>query len=124
MDLLIPRMADILQARRIINAYLTRTPLHHAPALSALLGCETHVKYENHQPVGAFKVRGGINLLAQMSDAERRRGVIAASTGNHGQSVAYAARVFGVRAVVVMPELANPDKVAAMRQMGAEVVFH
>jgi threonine dehydratase len=74
--------------------------------------------------VGAFKVRGGVNLVSQLTADERRRGVIAASTGNHGQSVAYAAAEFGVRAVICMPEQANPVKVESMRALGAEVVFH
>src|SRR3989440_3099584 len=81
-------------------------------------------KHENYQPVGAFKVRGGINLISQLSPDERARGVIAVSTGNHGQSVAYAARLFGVQARIVVPEGANPGKVAAMQGMGAEVIFH
>jgi len=80
-------------------------------------------KHENYQPVGAFKVRGGINLISQLSPDERARGVIAASTGNHGQSVAYAARLFQVKARIVVPEGANPGKVAAMQGMGAEVIF-
>jgi threonine dehydratase len=74
--------------------------------------------------VGAFKVRGGVNLVSQLTEDERRRGVIAASTGNHGQSVAYAANLFGVRAVICMPEQANPVKVESMQALGAEVVFH
>ena len=69
-------------------------------------------------------MRGGINLISQLSPQERERGVIAASTGNHGQSVAYAARLFGVKARIVVPEAANPGKVAAMQGMGAEVIFH
>jgi len=74
--------------------------------------------------VGAFKVRGGVNLVSQLGADERRRGVIAASTGNHGQSVAYAADLFGVRAVICMPERANPVKVESMRALGAEVIFY
>ncbi len=69
-------------------------------------------------------MRGGINLISQLSSEERERGVIAASTGNHGQSVAYAARLFGVQAIIVVPENANPGKVAAMEGMGAEVIKH
>ncbi|MBI3952315.1 MAG: threonine/serine dehydratase [Acidobacteria bacterium] len=124
MTMQIPTIMDILDARQLISRYLARTPLHSYSALSEFLGCEVYVKHENHQPIGAFKVRGGINLIGRLSDEERRRGVIAASTGNHGQSVAYAARLFGVRAIVAMPEQANPDKVDAMRRMGAEVIFH
>src|SRR3954452_24870004 len=94
----IPTFQDVLAAQRRIRPYLARTPLHSYPALNDLLGTEVYVKHENYQPVGAFKVRGGVNLLAQLSPEERERGVIAASTGNHGQSVAYAARLFGVPA--------------------------
>jgi threonine dehydratase len=119
-----PTMQDVLEARKRIGVYLPRTPLNTYPALNELIGAEVYVKHENYQPVGAFKVRGGINLLSQMSEEERRRGVIAVSTGNHGQSVAYAARLFGVRARIVVPEKANPGKVAAMRGMGADVVLH
>ncbi len=120
----IPTFRDVLTAKQIIARYLPRTPLYRYPALDELLGAEVYVKHENHQPVGAFKVRGGINLMAQLSEEERARGVIAASTGNHGQSVAYAARLFGVRAIIGMPEGANPGKVAAIRGLGAEVLFH
>ena len=89
-----------------------------------MTGAQVWVKHENHQPVGAFKVRGGVNLVSQLGAEERHRGVIAASTGNHGQSVAYAADLFGVRAVICVPEQANPVKVESMRALGAEVVFH
>jgi threonine dehydratase len=119
----IPSFTDVLRAHQIIARDLPRTPLHHYPALDQLLDARVHIKHENHQPVGAFKVRGGINLLAQMSADERARGVIAASTGNHGQSVAYAARAFGARATIVAPERANPLKVAAMQNLGATVLF-
>ncbi len=115
---------DILKARRNLRAYLRPTPLFHYPALSKMVGAEIWVKHENHQPVGAFKVRGGVHLISQLDEAQRRAGVIAASTGNHGQSVAYAARLFGVRAIIAVPENANPAKVASMRNLGAEVVFH
>jgi threonine dehydratase len=120
----IPEFRDVLLAQRQIRPYLPRTPLHSYPALNALLGTDVYVKHENYQPVGAFKVRGGINLISQLSPQERERGVISASTGNHGQSVAYAARLFGVAARIVVPERANPGKVAAMQGMGAEVIFH
>jgi threonine dehydratase len=120
----IPDFQDVLQARRRIRPYLAKTPLHTYPALNALLGTDIYVKHENYQPVGAFKVRGGINLISQLSSEERERGVIAASTGNHGQSVSYAARLFGVKSLIVVPEKANPGKVAAMRGMGSEVILH
>ena len=94
------------------------------PALSALVGAHVVVKHENVQPTGAFKVRGGLNLVSRLEGGERQGGVIAYSTGNHGQSIAYAARLFGIRARIVMPEVSNPSKVAALRGLGAEVVFH
>lgn len=120
----IPTFSDVLLAQRQIRPYLPRTPLHSYPAINDLIGTEVYIKHENYQPVGAFKVRGGINLISQLSPDERERGVIAASTGNHGQSVAYAARLFGVKVIIVVPEKANPGKVAAMQGMGAEVIFH
>jgi len=120
----IPTFQDVLLAQRQIRPYLQPTPLHSYPAMNALIGTEVYIKHENYQPIGVFKVRGGINLISQLSSDERVRGVIAASTGNHGQSVAYAARLFGVKARIVVPEGANPGKVAAMQGMGAEVLFH
>jgi len=116
-----PTLADVLAARRRIAPHLSRTPLFRYPALDAALGCAAWVKHENHQPLGVFKVRGGINLVVALSAEERRRGVVTASTGNHGQSIAYAARLFGARAVVCVPEGANPGKVAAIRAFGAEI---
>jgi threonine dehydratase len=117
-----PTLVDVLEARRRISRYLRPTPLYSYASLGELLGAEVFVKHENHQPIGAFKVRGGINLISQLSPPERERGVIAASTGNHGQSIAYAARLFGVRATICVPEAANPIKVASMRGLGAELV--
>jgi len=124
MDWNVPTLADVLDARRRIAPYLRPTPLYGYGALDELVGANVLVKHENHQPVGAFKVRGGVNLVSRLGDDERARGVIAASTGNHGQSIAYAARLFGVRATICVPEDANPIKVASMRALGAELVFH
>ena len=120
----IPDFTDVLQAQRRIRPYLPRTPFHSYASINQLVGTEVFIKHENYQPVGAFKVRGGINLISQLSLEERRRGVISASTGNHGQSVAFAAWKFGLQARIVVPEKANPGKVAAMEGMGAEVIFH
>jgi len=120
----VPIFSDILDAKRVIDRHLQPTPLHHYPRLSSLLGFDVFIKHENHQVVGAFKVRGGINLLSRLSAEEKSGGVIAASTGNHGQSVAYAARLFGVRAIIGVPEGANVDKVAAMKALGASVEHH
>ena len=120
----LPTFQDILRAQKTIRPYLAPTPLHHYPMLDQLLDAEVYVKHENYQPIGAFKVRGGINFMAHLPAEIRQRGVVTASTGNHGQSIAYAAQQFGVRAVIVVPEEANPVKVEAMRSYGAEVVFH
>ena len=119
-----PTLTDILRAKQMIARYLPRTPLVHYPALDRMLSARILVKHENQQLTGAFKVRGGINLVSQLSADERASGVITASTGNHGQSVAYAASLFGVRATIVAPEKSNPLKVTAMRDLGAEVLFH
>lgn len=118
-----PTLQDVYRARRIVYRHLAPTPLIRSAAMSDALGCEIYLKLETATPIGAFKVRGGLNLLSQLSGAERERGVITASTGNHGQSIAYAARTFGVRAIIAAPEAANPDKVASMRRLGAEVVL-
>jgi threonine dehydratase len=123
-SLLLPTFTDVLRAKQIIAPYLPRTPLIHYPALDRLIGAHMLIKHENYQLTGAFKVRGGINLVSQLSLDERTCGVAAASTGNHGQSVAYAAQLFNTRALIVVPEKANPAKVSAMRDMGAEVLFY
>jgi len=120
----IPDLADVLAARERIAPYLRPTPLYGYPALDALTGARLRVKHENHQPVGAFKVRGGVNLISKLGPADRQRGVATASTGNHGQSIAFAANRFGVRATVFVPEDANPVKVESMRALGAEIVFY
>jgi len=120
----VPTFADVLEARRTIATHLRPPALHSYAGLGELLGADLFVKHENHLPTGAFKVRGGVNLVAHLEEGDRRRGLIAASTGNHGQSVAYAARLFGVRAIVCVPKGANPAKVRSMHALGAEIVEH
>ena len=119
-----PTLHDVISARGRIAPYVWRTPLHHYLGLDALLDAEVWVKHENHQRLGAFKMRGGINLLSRLTDEEKRRGVITASSGNHGQSIAYAAGILGVKCIVCVPEGANPGKVEAIQNLGAEVVHH
>ena len=117
-----PTFAAVEEAAAFISSHLAPTPLIHCYKLSQLLGCSYHAKCENLQPVGAFKVRGGVNLIGRLSPAKRQRGVISASTGNHGQSLAYAGQLFGVPVVIYGPKHnSNPAKVAAMRALGAEV---
>jgi threonine dehydratase len=117
-------LGDVLDARRQIRPYLRETALHSYPALNELLDAEVWVKHENHQPVGSFKVRGGVNLVSRMSEEERALGLVTASTGNHGQSIAYAGRLFDVPVRICVPEGANPVKVASMRGLGAELIVH
>jgi threonine dehydratase len=118
-----PDFSDVLDAAKQIRPYLQPTPLRRYPSLDRLVGTEVYVKHENHNPTGAFKVRGGINLVSRLSEDERSRGVIAASTGNHGQSIAHAAHLFGVSAIICAPQNANPVKVESMQDLGAEVIL-
>ncbi len=122
-ELEFPTLHDIIAARPHVYRYLKPTPLYRYFGLSDLIGANVWVKHENHLPGGAYKVRGGLNLVAHMSRQERESGLFTASTGNHGQSIAFAARAHGLRATVAVPEGANPGKVAAMRSLGANVVF-
>ena len=120
-----PTLKDVYEARKTIAPYLVRTPLHYSAGLSQLFEAEIYLKHEEYHPLGAFKIRGGINLLAHLSEEERSRGVITASTGNHGQSIASACRVFGARALIALPARdPNPVKVAAMEALGGELVFY
>ncbi len=123
-DLTPPTTADLYRARRTLREHLPETPLVRSESLSAELDADVYLKREDTLPTGAFKIRGGITLVSGLDRRFRERGLIAASTGNHGQSVAWAGRQFGVPVRVGVPEDANPDKVAAMRQLGAEVRHH
>jgi threonine dehydratase len=117
-----PSFGDVLAARDFLAAHLVPTPLIRRDAVSAALGLDVWLKCENLLPTAAFKVRGGLNLIGR--DPTAKAGVIGASTGNHGQSLAYAGRVFGVPVTIVVPKDANPLKVAAMRANGATIVEH
>src|SRR6266446_3960912 len=138
MDMLSPTFADVLAAREFIGPFLPKTPLVRVERLSQLLDCDYYVKLENLQPVGAFKVRGGVNLVGTATDLvsttcdsglssgeEKRPGIVSASTGNHGQSIAYAGRLFGANVIIYAPEQnVNESKMQAMRDLGAEVRLH
>jgi len=123
-DLTPPTTADIYSAKPIVDRYLPRTPLVRCEWLSAELDAEVYLKREDTLPTGAFKVRGGVTLVSQLDDEFRDKGLIAASTGNHGQSVAYAGREFDVPVVICVPEDANPGKVRAMERLGAQIEYH
>ena len=118
----LPGYDDVALAREFIAAYLSPTPLARAHSLSRLLGFEYHIKCENFLPVGAFKVRGGVNLVGNLDDGARERGLVTASTGNHGQSIAFSGGLFDVPVTIYAPEKnVNPYKIQAMRELGAEV---
>jgi threonine dehydratase len=117
-----PSFDDVLAARDFLRAYLKPTPLIRREAVNAALGVDVWLKCENLLPTAAFKVRGGLNLIGR--DPTAKSGVIGASTGNHGQSLAYAGGVFGVPVTIVVPKNANPLKLAAMRANGATIVEH
>ena len=116
-----PTLNDIYAARERIAPHVPRTPLMQHPLLEAETGLDIWVKHENHNPTGAFKVRGGLNLVGSLPADERERGVVTASTGNHGQSIGLACRLHGVACTVFVPEGNNPEKNAAMRAYGAMV---
>ena len=121
----LPTLSEIEAAKALIRPHIRETPTYRWPLLEAGLGCELWLKHENHTPVGAFKIRGG---LVYMDELKRQQpdvgGVIAATTGNHGQSIAFAAKLNGLRAVIVVPHGNNPEKNNAMRSLGAELVEH
>jgi threonine dehydratase len=119
-----PTIEDARKARSAIEKHVLRTPLRYYPVLSEMIGADVWVKHENFQLLGAFKVRGGINLVSQTTQQERDRGFVTASSGNHGQSIAYAARAFGSACTVVLPEGANTAKADSIAALGANVLFH
>jgi len=116
---------EIEAAQRIVYAAMPPTPQYAWPLLRERLGCEVWVKHENHTPLGAFKVRGGLVYLQGLVQREPAcRGVISATRGNHGQSIAFAARRHGLAATIVVPQGNSTEKNAAMRALGAELVEH
>ncbi len=123
-DLTPPTIGDVYRAREVVSRYLPRTPLVRSDALSDAVDADVYLKREDTLPTGAFKVRGGLTLVAGLDDEFRDPGLVAASTGNHGQSVAYAGRTFDVPVRICVPEDANPGKVAAMERLGATVEHH
>jgi threonine dehydratase len=120
-----PSLAEIEQATALVHRVLRPTPEICWPLLAARCGAEVWVKHENHTPIGAFKIRGGLAYLAALRESEPDvRGVVTATRGNHGQSVALAARRLGLAATIVVPRGNSPEKNAAMRGFGAELVEH
>src|SRR6202011_5744142 len=116
-----PTLADVYAARPRVARVVRPTPLMRHPLLARETGLDMTVKHENHNPTGAFKIRGGLNLIGSLT-AEERRGVVTATTGNHGQSIALACGREGVPCTIVTPVGNNPEKNAAMRAFGAELI--
>ena len=113
---------DALEAREVVRAHLQPTPTISHPLLERVLGCRAYVKLENTHGIGSFKIRGGLNLLAKMNEGERRRGLVTATRGNHGQSLAQAAGMYGARCTIFVPRGNSPSKNAAMEALGATVL--
>jgi threonine dehydratase len=118
-----PTIDEVRAARTIVDRYLPRAPLERSPLLSADLGADVHLKIESFKPTRAFKVRGALNKIASLDTEARRRGVVAASAGSHGQGVAWAAATLGTHAIVVMPKGVSATIVGVCRAYGAEVVL-
>ena len=102
-----PALADVIAARANVYRFLRPTPLRQYPSLGKLIDADLWVKHENHNPTCAFKVRGGVHLAAGLTQEERAAGLFTASTGNHGQSIAFGARAYGVKATIAVPEGAS-----------------
>jgi threonine dehydratase len=118
-----PGLQDIYAARERVYRSMRPSPLMRHPLLAQAMGLDVWVKHENHNPTGAFKVRGGLNLIGSLPPSDRH-GVVTATTGNHGQSIALACQQEGVPCVIVTPRGNNPEKNAAMRALGAELIEH
>jgi threonine dehydratase len=116
-------IGEILEARRRISGVIDRTPLCHSESLGRMAGADIFLKAENLQKTGSFKIRGAANKILALSREEGEKGIITASSGNHGQAAAYAARMCGYRAAVVMPEGGSRVKADAIREYGAELLF-
>src|SRR4051812_26598717 len=114
---------DILKARELISAVINKTEMEQSFSASEKLGAQIFLKYENLQRTGSFKLRGAYNKIISLSEAEKKRGVVASSAGNHAQGVALSAKLAGVKATIVMPESASLNKISATKGYGADVIL-
>lgn len=112
---------DVKNAADRIHGYVLRTPLLRVPALDEALGCEVYLKHEGFQNTGSFKLRGATNAILSLTEEERKKGIVACSSGNHAQGVACAAKRCGIDAVIIMPTNCNPVKLAGVKSFGAKV---
>jgi threonine dehydratase len=118
----LPALGEIEAAEARIRRYIPPTPLEQSPGISGLLGRDAYLKLENFQPIRVFKIRGALNKLLCLGDSDLKRGVVTASSGNHGFAIAYACRVFGVKATICVPSAVNPQKLRAIEEQGAEII--
>ena len=114
---------SIKQAKTRITPYIIETPLIRLPSLDSFLGCQVYVKAECMQTTGSFKLRGAMNKILSLPEEEVKKGIVAVSSGNHGRGVAYAAKLLGTRATIVMPDTATKAKVEAIQELGANIVY-
>jgi threonine dehydratase len=119
-----PRFKDIYLAHRRIKGLIRRTPLEYSPFFSETCGGEVYMKLENLQLTGAYKIRGALNKMLQLDDEERERGVVTASSGNHAQGIGYAAKMLGVKALVVVPSITPKTKIEAIKRYGVDLIIH
>jgi threonine dehydratase len=120
----LPSLRDIELAEQRIRKYIPTTPLEYSRGISELTGKETYLKLETALPIRVFKLRGAMNKLLSLSDTELKKGVLTASSGNHGLAIAYASKLFGIEACICVPENANPQKLRAIEEQGAEIIRH
>lgn len=120
----LPTLREVELAETRIRKYISPTPLEYSKGISRLLGRETYLKLETSLPIHVFKMRGALNKLQSLPDSDLRKGVITASSGNHGLAIAYASKLFGVKATVCVPESVNPQKLSAIEEQGAEMIRH
>ncbi len=118
----LPGLREIELAEGKIRKYIPPTPLEYSKGISGLLSREVYLKLETFQPIRVFKIRGALNKLLSLGDSDLRKGVITASSGNHGFAIAYASRLFGVKASICVPENVNPQKLRAIEEQGAEII--
>jgi threonine dehydratase len=124
-SLSLPQLSELRQAAELVSRYMPATPQYRWPLLSGAAGCELWIKHENHTPTGSFKMRGGLVYLDWVRNAHPNvKGVITATRGNHGQSIAFAAKQFGLEAVIVVPHGNSREKNEAMSALGAELIEH
>jgi threonine dehydratase len=119
-----PVLLDIVKARAVLRSYLRPTPLYRSPGFSEQLGLDFYIKYENFQPIRSFKLRGGLYSLSLLDEAQRQRGVVTASTGNHGQGIAFAAGAMDTPATVIVPHDTPRMKSDAIRHLGAKLMVY